>query len=191
MTQKYPSREIARDLISRYLTAEHLLKHSRETEVIMRALAKHFGEEPDYWGVTGLLHDLDMEVVNGDYTKHGKKTCEILQQNGVENEEMFTAIQAHTEMLGHLGVRRQTRFDYCLAAAENVTGLITAYALMRPEKMDGMSASGLNKRFKSRAFAANVNRECIQDIEKTGLTKNEFFELSIKAMQEIAGETGF
>ena len=182
--------EEANNILKKYLSQPHLLHHSRETEVVMRALAKHFGEDEEFWGITGLLHDLDMEAIDGKDETHGTKTCQILTDEGFDMPEMFQAIKSHVETLGFLDVKRETKLEYCLSAAENVTGLITAYALMRPEKLTGMKASSLNKKFKAKAFAANVNRELINDIEKTGLQKNEFFEIAIKAIQSIASEIG-
>ena len=182
--------EEANNLLKRYLRQAHLLHHSRETEVIMRALARHFGEDEELWGITGLLDDLDLDEIAGNIEKHGERTCEILEEEGFNVPEMFKAIKSHVETLGFSDVKRESKLDYCLSAAENATGLITAYALMRPERLEGMKASSLNKKFKSKAFAANVNRELINDIEKTGLQKSEFFEIAIKAIQGIASEIG-
>ena len=75
-----------------------------------------------------------------------------------------------------------------MASAESITGLIYAYALMRPEKLQGMKVSSLNKKFKDKSFASKVSRKLIADIEKTGLEKPKFFEIAIKAMQDIASE---
>jgi len=191
MSKDYIRIEEANTLVKKYLKQQYLINHSRETEVIMRALANHFADDDDFWGITGLLHDLDMDETGGDIKTHGSRTIEILKEEGYEIPHMFRAILSHVESLGIVGIKRETLMEYCLSAAENVTGLITAYALMRPEKLEGMKASSLNKKFKSKAFAANVSRELINDIEKTGISKNKFFELSIKAIQEIASEIGF
>ncbi|MFC2121580.1 HD domain-containing protein, partial [Bacteroidota bacterium] len=169
----------------------YLKYHSRETEVIMRALAKYFGEDENFWGITGLLHDLDMDETGGDIQTHGIRTIEILKEEGYDIPVMFRAIKSHVESLGVAGIMRESKLEFALSAAENITGLITAYALMRPEKMQDMKSSSLNKKFKSKAFAANVSRELINDIDKTGLDKSEFYQISIKAMQEIAHEVGF
>lgn len=181
----------ARDLVEKYLNEQHLLYHSRETEVIMRALANLFNEDEEFWGITGLLHDLDMEETGDDIEQHGERTCEILEEEGYEMPEMFRAIRSHAENLGYNDVKRESKLEYCLSAAENITGLITAYGLMRPEKLNGMKASSLNKKFKDKSFAANVNRSLISDIEKAGIEKSEFFTLAIEAIQEIAEEIGF
>lgn len=183
--------EEARTILKKYLHQEYLLEHSRETEVIMRALARKFGENEDLWGVSGLLHDLDLDEVGADLSKHGERTCQILQAEGYDIPELFHAIRAHTENLGALGVKRESRLDFCLAAAENVTGLIVAYVLMRPDKkIEGATASSLTKKFKDKSFAAKVSRELINDIEKTGLQRSEFFEIALAAMKGISAELG-
>lgn len=184
------TREEANNILKKHLQEIHLLNHSRETEVVMRALAKRFNEDEELWGIIGLLHDLDMEEIAGKNEIHGARTCEILAEEGFDLPEVCQAIKSHVETLGFLDVKRESKLDYSLSAAENVTGLITAYALMRPEKLAGMTASSLNKKFKTKAFAANVSRELINDIEKTGLSKNEFFEIAIKAIQDIGREIG-
>ena len=115
------------------------------------------------------------------------RTLEILAEEGYEvDPEMAHAISAHNEE--HTGVKRESDFDYALAAGESITGLIYAYALMRPDKLQGMKAKSLNKKFKDKHFARPVSREFIADIEKTGIEKSVFFEIAIAAMQEIASE---
>lgn len=181
----------ARDLIKKYLHDPYLLAHSRETEVIMRALAKHFGKDEDFWGLTGLLHDLDMEETKDNLEKHGERTCELLKDEGYDLPEMFHAIKAHSENLGFLGVKRESKLDYCLAASENITGLIVAYTLMRPDKkLEGAKVKSLTKKFKDKSFAAKIKREFIDDITKVGLERSEFFRIALEAMKEIASEVG-
>jgi len=139
------------------------------------------------WGMAGLLHDLDWEQTAENPSQHGIRTLEILKEEGVEiPEEVGRAITAHNEM--HTGVKRESRLDYALAAGESITGLIYAYALMRPDKLSGMKASSLNKKFKDKNFAANVSRELINDITTTGLERSDFFNIAIEAMQGIASE---
>lgn len=181
--------EKARELLTKYLKDKNNLIHSRESEVVMKALAKRLGEDEEMWGIAGLLHDLDWEQTSEEFEKHGMQTLEILKEEGFEvPEEVTHAISAHNEQ--YTGVKRENNFDYALAAGESITGLIYAYALMRPEKIDGMQAGSLNKKFKDRGFAANVSREMIDDITKTGLERSEFFTIAIGAMQGIADEIG-
>jgi len=179
----------AEDLIKKYLKDANNRLHSRESEIVLRAIAKELNEDQEVWGTAGLLHDLDWEETADNFPKHGIRTMEILAEEGFDLPETAKhAISAHNEK--HTGVKRETPFDFALAAGESVTGLIYAYALMRPEKLENMKSSSLNKKFKSKSFAENVSREFISDIEKVGIEKSRFFELAIKAMQSIAGEIG-
>jgi uncharacterized protein len=181
--------EKAHDLIQKYLEDKNNQIHSRESEVVMRAMAKELGEDEETWGIAGLLHDLDWEQTAEDWPNHGLKTMEILKEEDCEiPEEVAHAISAHNGE--HTGVSRESKLDYALAAGESITGLIYAYALMRPEKLEGMKTSSLNKKFKDKSFAAKVSRELIADVEKTGLEKSKFFEISIKAIQDISSEIG-
>lgn len=174
------------------LKTETLRKHSRETEVIMRRLACELGQDKTFWGITGLLHDLDLDIIDGDYSKHGYKTVEILREEGYEIPEMFNAILAHTEGLDENRPKRQTLLDYCLAGAENLTGIISAYVLLRPGgKLEGTKPKSIRKKLKDKSFAASVNRQFITDAyEKAGMEGSDFIRLSIEAMTEIAEETG-
>ncbi len=184
----------AKELLEKYLKTPYLRDHCRESEVVMRALAKRVGEDEEFWGVTGLLHDLDMDIVTKeeDLNNHGKRTIEILKEEGYEIPEMFQAIRAHTEgFLEGKSSKRESKLDYALGAGETVTGLITAYVRMRPEKFEGAKVKSLNKKFKDKSFAANVSREFINDIEKVGLERGEFFQLALDAIKEISDEIKF
>lgn len=181
----------ARQLWDKYLKTPHLRLHTLESEAIMRKLAAHFSEDEAYWGITGLLHDLDMDVLDGDYAEHGYKSVEILKQEGYELPKMFQAIIAHTEGISNHDAERETDFDYILAAAENITGIISAYVAIRPEKkIAGTKVKSIKKKLKSKAFAASVNREFIYDIEKAGMELPVFIQLSIEAVTEISDEIG-
>jgi len=191
MTKNTISNNEAQQIWQKYLKTEYLRLHTRESEAIMRKLANHLGKEEDLWGNTGLLHDLDMDMIDGDYSQHGFKTVEILKNEGYEIPDMFAAILSHTEGVNDASPKRSSDFEYVLSAAENITGLISAYVAVRPEKkITGTQTSSIIKRLKSKAFAASVNREFIYDIEKTGLNLNDFLQISIDAMTEIADEIG-
>ncbi len=172
-----------------YITKPHLKLHMRESEVIMRKLAVHFGADPEQWGITGLLHDLDMEKVEDDYSKHGYETVNILKSKGYDIPEMFDAIVAHAE--GVNDAKRTTKLDYILAASESVTGIISAYVMILPNKnLSGANVKSIKKRMKQARFAAAVNRDFIRDIEKADLDLDTFLQLAIEAMQEISDELG-
>ncbi len=181
----------ANELLHKHMKDEYNLHHSRESEVIMRALARKFGEDEEMWGISGLLHDLDWEVIGDDIDQHSHRTIEILKEEGYDMPEMFHAIQAHCEGLVPGAPARESKWDFSLAAAESVTGLIFAYTLMKPDKkIEGTKPKSINKKFKDKSFAAKVPRNFIADIEKTGLEKSEFFQIAIDAMTEIADELG-
>jgi len=181
----------AQALIVKYLTTPALRLHSRETEVIMRKLAAHLGEDVDFWGITGLLHDLDLDVIGGAMETHGVKTVALLREEGYEMPEMFQAILSHTEGLAPDRPARQSRLDFALSAAENLTGIISAYVLVRPgQKIEGAKVKSVTKKLKDKSFAASVNRAFIDDIEKAGVDRPTLIQLGLEAMGEIADELG-
>jgi len=183
--------EEARALLHQHLKQEYNVWHSLESEAIMKALAKHFGENEELWGCTGLLHDLDWEEVQGNTEMHAKKTIEILKEVGYDIPDMFHAILAHCEGLPGNEIKRESKFDFALAAAESVTGLIFSYVLMRPDKkIAEVEPSSINKKFKDKSFAAKVSRPFIADIEKTGLDRATFFQISLNALKQIANQIG-
>ena len=182
-----PSREEALALMSRYIQNDRMRGHSLATEAVMRSLALRFGENPDRWGVAGLLHDLDLEMVGGDLTRHALETERILQAQGYD-AEMVEAIKRHNDMLGFV---RETTFQHALAAGETITGLITATAMVYPDKkLAGVKARSVVKRMKEKAFAASVNRDTILECEKIGIPIAEFAEICLAAMQGISDDLG-
>jgi uncharacterized protein len=167
--------------------------HYIETESVMRSLAERLGEDPDYWSMLGLLHDVDWALTKNNIQEHCIKAKEILESKGFSSEDI-EAIQSHAygyEQIPGLKNRQRTqKMEFALAAGETVTGLIYAYALMRGKKISGMEAVKLKKKFKDKSFAAGCDREIIKEIEKTGLTLEEFFAIAIKAMQSIKDKIG-
>lgn len=165
----------------------NLVKHMLATEAVMRALAKHLGEDEEEWALTGLLHDIDVELSEGDVDTHGKLGADLARELGA-SEAVVHAILCHNE---RLGVAMETRLDRALYCADPVTGLITAAALVRPEKkLANVAARSVRKRFKEKSFAAGASREQISSCSELGLELDEFLELSLEAMQGIAKELG-
>jgi predicted hydrolase (HD superfamily) len=182
-----PTREEALALLHRHIQNERTRGHSLATEAVMRALALRFDEEPDFWGMTGLLHDLDLEIVGGDLTRHALVTEEILKGEGYD-ADMIAAIKSHNDMLG---TGRETTLQHALAAGETITGLIMATAMVYPDrKLASVKAKSVVKRMKERAFAASVNRETILECEKIGIPLAEFAQLCLEAMREISDDLG-
>ena len=181
------TREDALEAIRENVENENLIKHMIATEAIMKALAKRFGEDEDDWGLVGLLHDIDVELTEGDMNSHGMLGADLVREMGVKFE-ISQAILAHNEALG---VPRETLMDKALFCADPLTGLITAATLVRPDKkLASVEARSVRKRFKEKSFAAGASREGIACCSEIGLELDEFIELGLKAMQEVAEELG-
>ncbi|SKA63929.1 HD domain-containing protein [Desulfobaculum bizertense] len=163
-----------------------LLHHAEQTEAVMRALAKHFNEDVELWGITGLLHDLDYPQTKDELKAHGAKSREMLE--GKLPEDALYAIVAHNSE--YTEVDPKSHFDYALRAGETVTGLITAAALVRPNRMEGMKPKSLKKKMKDKSFAASVDRDRIRECDKLDMELAEFLQLSIDAITGVAAETG-
>lgn len=165
----------------------NLVKHMLATEAVMRALAKHLGEDEEEWALTGLLHDIDVELSEGDMDTHGKLGADLARELGA-SDEMTHAILAHNEKLGFT---LESKLDKALYCADPLTGLIIAAALVRPEKkLASVAARSVRKRFKEKSFAAGASREQISSCSELGLELDQFLELSLVAMQGIAKELG-
>ena len=168
-----------------------VVKHSLATEAVMKALAKHFNEDESLWGMTGLLHDTDWEETKLTSELHAVKTVEILKNEGETNIQLLDAILSHNfdynkqrEPISHL--------DWSLTTCDSLTGLITATALILPnKKIADVTPEAVLKKFKSKSFAARTNRELIQKCEeKLGIPLIDFVGISLKAMQGISGDLG-
>lgn len=166
---------------------QNLIRHMLATEAIMRALAVRLGEDEEEWGLTGLLHDIDVELTQDDPSTHSKLGADLARELGA-SEEMARAILTHNE--AH-GIPRENLLDKALYCADPLTGLITASALIRPDKkLAGLTVKSLKKRFKGKRFAAGANREQIGLCKEIGIDLEEFLKMGLEAMQGIAEELG-
>jgi putative nucleotidyltransferase with HDIG domain len=163
---------------------KNMIRHMLATEAIMRALARKLREDEKEWGITGLIHDIDIELVEGDMSSHSKLGADIAQELGA-TETMAHAILCHNE--AH-GVPRETKLDKALFCADPLSGLITAAALVRPDKLSGLTTKSVMKRFREKSFAAGVNREQVAQCQEIGLELEEFIGLGIEAMKGIASQ---
>lgn len=163
------------------------MNHYLATESIMIKLADKFNENKEYWGMIGLLHDIDWALTKDNVKEHCTKAKEMLTELKF-NEEFIETIQSHCynneRVPFFINKRRNSKIQHSLTAAETLTGIINSYKLMRGT-MESMEVKGLKKKFKDKKFAFNCNRELIKEIELTGITLDEFFELSIDAMKTI------
>ncbi|GAI59346.1 unnamed protein product, partial [marine sediment metagenome] len=139
------------------------------------------------WGLTGLLHDIDMELTEGNMNTHSKLGADLARELGV-NEAVVHAILCHNE--AH-GVPRETNLDKALFCVDPLTGLITTAALVRPDKkLAGLEAKSVIKKFKQKGFAAGVNRQQITQCSEIGIEFDQFIELGLEAMKGIAADLG-
>ncbi len=179
-------RESALALLVSQNPERHLVCHALETEAIMAAMARALGEDAALWGTTGLLHDLDYPMTKDDPSRHGLECAALLADK--LPPEAITAIAAHNSE--HTGVMPGARLDYALRCAESVTGMISAAALIRPTKMEGLAPKSIKKKMKDKAFAAAVRRENILECDKAGMELDAFLATAIAAMAVIAPEVG-
>lgn len=186
------SREQAWELIKKYNSDRTDLNHYLESEAVMRELAKKLGEDEEYWGMLGLIHDIDWGITKDNVQAHLTKAPEILKEADFD-DEFIDVILSHGygfDIAGLKDKKRNEKIQHALAASETITGLIHAYALMRDGRVNDMEAKGLKKKFKDKTFAAKIDRDIIKEYEQLGLTLEEFFEVAINGIKKIAEEVG-
>jgi uncharacterized protein len=176
------NRKEAIKLLEENISSENMLKHCYASEAVMRAIARRLGRDEEEWGLAGLLHDIDVEITHADPHTHGPYAEKLLK--GKISDEALDAIVMHNEVA--TGKERTLEFQHALAAGETITGLITATALVYPDKkIASVKPKSITKRMKQKAFAASVKRENILECEKIGIPLPEFAELTLNAMKEI------
>jgi putative nucleotidyltransferase with HDIG domain len=163
----------------------NLIKHMLAAEAIMRALAARLGGDVNEWGLTGLLHDIDVELTGGDMTSHSRLGADLARDLGA-GEAVAAAILCHNE---RHGVPPETPMEKALFCADPLTGLITAAVLVRPDKkIAALEPASVRKRFKEKSFAAGASREHIARCADIGLELDEFIAIGVAAMQGIAAD---
>ncbi len=166
---------------------DNLRRHMVATEAIMRAVAARLGEDPDVWGLAGLGHDVDAEETGDDFARHGAEAAELLRGLGLP-EEAVHAVAAHNPATGTVA---ESRLDVALLAADQLSGLITAAALIRQDKdLTQVRLKSVRKRFREGAFARGVDRDAIARCTGLGLELDEFLEIGLEAMQGAAPQLG-
>ncbi len=177
------NREEAKALLFEHLKNDNLRKHSLAVGAVMEALAERSGEDVEKWFVTGLLHDIDYEYTMDDPDQHSVKGAQMLAQAGFP-EDVVHAVKAHAD---HAPL--ESLLDRSLYAADPVTGLVTAAALMQPGKtIHKVKLKSLKKKYKSKSFAAGANREQIATCADIGIELSDFLELAIEAMAKYDDE---
>ena len=182
------TREEALALVRECVRSENLVKHMLAAEAVMGALARRLGEDEQRWRMAGLVHDLDVEETADHMAVHGLRTVEILRGAGLSDEIVLQAVAAHNPGNGSVV---GSAMDRALFACDPLTGLITAAALIRPEKQLALvSLKSLRKRFKEPSFAKGARREDILTCTELGLDVEEFMAIGLEAMQEVSDELG-
>jgi putative nucleotidyltransferase with HDIG domain len=180
------TRDEALALVRKYTKKEITYRHLISVEGVMRALARHYGEDEDRWGYAGLFHDLDYDTTEAeqDLGRHAYLAVDWLREEGFDDEQVLNAI------LGHRFEQFQTDLvSKAIVHADALAGLLVACALVRPEKAAGMKVSSVKKKLKEKSFAPGVDRDEIRTVEeKIGLPLDQFIEISIGGLQEVAPE---
>jgi putative nucleotidyltransferase with HDIG domain len=178
-------RQKAWDLLCRYTQSESLRKHALAVEAAMRYYANKFGEDIEYWGAIGLLHDFDYEQFPDNHPRAGET---ILRAEGYD-DTFIKAVMSHVPATGIL---RENRLEKTLYAVDELCGFVTAVALVRPSKKIAEAESkSVIKKMKDKAFARQVSREDItQGAEELGLPLGEHIDNVLAALREIASELG-
>jgi predicted hydrolase (HD superfamily) len=184
----------AKELVNKYIKDEITKFHLIESEAIMKALATYFNENEEEWGIIGLLHDIDWELTKNNPTEHCVKAVDILKPAGASDFLIETIVSHGYGRLNNDNLKNKQRtmkIQYALAAAETLTGLIVAAALVQPDKkLNSVKPESLKKKFKQKSFAANCERDIILECEKMGLSLDKFLEIGLKALQEISPTIG-
>jgi putative nucleotidyltransferase with HDIG domain len=179
------NRENALEIIHEYIKSPNLIKHMLAVEAAMRFYARKFGEDEEKWSVTALLHDFDWEI-HPTMEEHPQAGEPILREHGVP-DEIIKAVLSHAP---HTGVKRETLMEKALFACDEITGLITAVALVRPSRaLYDLKPKSVKKKWKDKSFAAGANRDEIeQGAAELGVELWEHVANVIEAMQPIAAD---
>lgn len=180
-------REQAAALLDEYVHNQNLVRHMLAVEAAMEDYANHYGEDPTNWALAGLLHDFDWEI-HPTLEQHPQDGAPILRERGVP-EEVVICILSHAQ---HTGLPRETTMQRALFACDEITGLLTAVALVRPSRsILDVKAKSIKKKWKDARFAANVNREDIAEgAEALGVELWEHIGNVLDSMMRIAPALG-
>jgi putative nucleotidyltransferase with HDIG domain len=182
-----PSREEAWALVEEWVQSDSLRKHLLGVEAAMRAYARRWGEDEELYAVTGLLHDLDYERYPDLDTGHPRMALALFEEKGYPRE-LIDAVAGHATFLG---VPRESQMAKTLYAVDELSGFVSACALVRPTGIEGMTPKSVKKKLKQPSFAAGVNRDEVhQGAEELGVDFDEHVAFVIAAMEERAEALG-
>ncbi len=177
----------ALEIVREHVKNENLVRHMLAVEAAMRFYATKLEQDEDLWGLVGLLHDFDWEI-HPTLEQHPQAGIPILKERGVSNE-ILRAILSHAD---HTGVPRESNLEKALFACDEITGLVTAVALVRPSRsLSDLKLKSIKKKWKDKSFAAGVDREEMErGATEFGVQLSEHIENVIMAMRSIAAELG-
>ncbi|MDP1710214.1 MAG: phosphohydrolase [bacterium] len=184
------NKEKALKLLHSKMQSVNLRKHCYAVEAAMKSLAEHFDEDQNLWGIVGLLHDGDYEFTKEDPSNHAKMMAGWVKETGETDEELLTGIKSHGWF--HEGKKPQTKMQWSLFCCDELTGLIIAVTLVRPDKkLATVTVENVLSKWNQKGFAAGVKREDIEHCEKElGIPVKEFIGIVLTAMQSISSELG-
>ncbi|QJA08833.1 HDIG domain-containing protein [Romboutsia sp. CE17] len=184
---KFPNRDESLALLNEYNKEEHLIKHALSVEGVMKYFARLYNEDEEKWGIVGLLHDLDYGMYPDE---HCSKVIEIMEEKKLD-KDLIRAVVSHGYGLV-CDVKPESNMEKVLYTVDELTGLISATAIMRPSKsvMD-LELKSVKKKFKSKGFAEGVNREVIKNgAEMLGMNLDDVINNTILGMREVAEDIG-
>lgn len=176
-------RDDAWNLLREYTKTDQLRRHGLSVEAVMQAAARTYGEDPNVWGIVGLLHDFDYEMFPEQHPYAGKP---ILEERGVPDDIIY-AIQCHADFTGY---ERKDSMDKMIFAVDELTGFVIACALVQPDKaLSSIKMSSVRKKLKDKAFARSVIREDIwKGMEELGADFEDHVQFVIDALKPVAPE---
>lgn len=180
------AREEALRRVKQHVRNQNLVKHMVAVSAIMRGLAERLDKNPNLWEEVGMLHDIDYEEVGSDWDRHGLVSAEMVAD--ALPEDALHAIRAHNP---RTGAEARSSMDVALLAADGLSGLVVATALMMPDKkLATVKARSLRRKLKDRSFARGVSRENIARCEELGISLEEFLAIGLNSMQAASDELG-
>ncbi len=174
------------ELLKKYVKDEKLVKHCIATAAIMKELAKELGEDEELWWAIGVLHDIDYDIVKGDMQKHGILGAEILKKEGISDEIAEVVKRHNHELFGNY----EKPVEIALQAADSISGLIIACALVKGGKITEVTPKTVKKKFKEKSFAAGCDRNRIRMIEKLDIPLQKFYEIAIRGLVNVKDQLG-
>jgi putative nucleotidyltransferase with HDIG domain len=180
-------RETANIVVEEHAKSDSLRKHLLAVEMCMRAYARKAGEDEELWGIAGLVHDFDWEVCPTPES-HPTFGAEILKSRGF-SDEIVRAVLSHGN---HTGIARESLMEKTLFACDELSGFVTAVALVRPTKsLSDTKVSSVKRKFKDKRFAASVSREdMVQGAQELGIELDEHIAFIIEALKPVASDLG-